>query len=59
MQFCDLHCRFASWPEKDSLDSSGSCRTFQAVCCKKKKRPVYKNMPCPDKEARTDPSGKN
>ncbi len=50
MQFCDHHCRFASWPEKDSLDGSGSCMTFQAVYCGKKKKLVHKNMPCPEKE---------
>jgi hypothetical protein len=56
MQFCDHHCRFATWPEKDALDGSGSCRTFQAVYCSKKNRPMHKNMPCPEKESRDDPS---
>jgi hypothetical protein len=59
VQFCDHHCRFASWPEKDSLDGSGSCRTFQAVYCGKKKKLVQKNMPCPEKETRIDSSGKS
>jgi hypothetical protein len=39
----------AEWPEDKSLDGSGSCRTFQAIYCKKKKRHVHKNMPCPEK----------
>lgn len=56
MQFCDHQCRFASWPDKTSLDGSGSCRTFQAVYCGKKKRLVHKNMVCPDKEPKPDSS---
>ena len=49
MEFCDLNCEHAQWPEDESLDGSGSCRTFQAIYCKKKKRHVHKNMPCPEK----------
>lgn len=49
MDFCDLNCHYAAWPEEGSLDGAGSCRTFQAVYCKKKGRHVHKNMPCPDK----------
>jgi len=49
MEFCDLNCEYATWPEDDSLDGSGSCRTFQAVYCKKKNRHVHKNMPCNEK----------
>jgi hypothetical protein len=50
LEFCDFNCRFASWPKDEALDGSGSCRTFQAIFCKKKNRPVHKNAPCPDKE---------
>jgi hypothetical protein len=49
MDFCDLNCEYARWPEGESLDGSGSCRTFQAIYCKKKNRHVQKNMPCPEK----------
>jgi len=49
MEFCDLNCEHAEWPKDESLDGSESCRTFQAVYCKKKKRHVHKNMPCPEK----------
>lgn len=49
MDFCDLKCEHAEWPEDESLDGSGSCRTFQAIYCKKKNRHVHKNMPCPEK----------
>ena len=45
-EFCDLNCRHAEWPRQDSLDGSGSCRTFQALYCKKLKRNVHKNGPC-------------
>ena len=50
MEFCDLTCCHASFPEENSLDGSGSCRTFQAVYCRKKARHVHKNMPCLEKE---------
>lgn len=52
MLFCDLFCRHASWPEEGALDGAGSCRTFAALYCALKKRPVFKNMPCPDKVPR-------
>ena len=52
MEFCDLTCCHASFPEENGLDGSGSCRTFQAVYCKIKARHVHKNMPCPEKEKR-------
>jgi len=50
MEFCDMSCVHASWPEDEALDGSGSCRTFQAVYCKKKGQIVHKNMPCREKE---------
>ncbi|MGD8386900.1 MAG: hypothetical protein PVG49_07145 [Desulfobacteraceae bacterium] len=52
MEFCDLTCRYARWPDSQALDGSGSCRTFQALYCEKKGRVVPKNAPCPDKEKR-------
>ena len=51
--FCDLTCRYAGWPKDLALDGAGSCRTFQAIYCEKKKRSVYKNAPCMEKERRT------
>jgi hypothetical protein len=53
MEFCDFTCGYAVRPEAESLDGSGSCRTFQAVYCDMKKRYVHKNMPCPDKVGRS------
>jgi hypothetical protein len=50
MEFCDFSCKFATWPKGESLDGSGSCRTFQAIYCKIKNRHVHKNMPCSEKE---------
>jgi len=50
MEFCDLKCRYGEWPEEENLDGSGSCRTFQAIYCRKKERAVHKNAPCPEKE---------
>jgi hypothetical protein len=51
MQFCDLKCKHADWPDKLS-DGSGSCRTFVGLWCKLKKKIVHKNAPCADKQAR-------
>ncbi|MEW6668865.1 MAG: hypothetical protein AB1512_26950 [Thermodesulfobacteriota bacterium] len=50
MHFCDMTCRHARWPEADHLDGSGSCRTFQALFCAKRRALVYKNAPCPEKQ---------
>jgi len=57
MEFCDMICRYATWPEEEALDGSAGCRTFQAVFCKKKKMVVHKNAPCPEKEKRSQVSG--
>jgi len=55
--FCDLKCRHAAWPEAEHLDGAGSCRTFQALYCRLKKRLVMKNAPCPDRrEAEAGPA---
>jgi hypothetical protein len=52
MEFCDMNCAYAEWPENEGLDGSASCRTFQAIFCRKKARLVYKNGPCLEKENR-------
>jgi hypothetical protein len=52
MDFCDMNCRHAEWPENEALDGSASCRTFQAIYCGKKQKIVHKNGPCADKEKR-------
>ena len=52
MDFCDLECKYASFPNEDAVDGSGSCRTFIALYCKKKRSYVHKNLPCPDKVQR-------
>ena len=57
MEFCDLNCRHATWPQKEALDGSGSCRVFQAIHCAKKSRHVHKNMPCHEKEKRKKGDG--
>lgn len=49
MDFCDLECKYAFFPESDSVDGSRSCRTFVALYCALKKRLVHKNMSCSDK----------
>lgn len=46
MKFCDMTCRYAQWPNNNSVDGSRSCRTYQAIFCKKKKQLVYKNSIC-------------
>lgn len=52
MEFCDLKCAWAGFPKEEAVDGAGSCRTFTALYCNKKKTYVHKNMPCPDKKAR-------
>jgi len=49
-----MQCEHADWPDDDAMDGSGSCRTFQALYCKKKARLVYKNHPCHEKVHRQD-----
>ncbi len=49
MEFCDMECKYAFFPESDSVDGSRSCRTFVALYCGLKKRLVHKNMPCGEK----------
>lgn len=41
-----MRCEHASFPEEEAVDGSGTCRTFQAIFCKKLKRYVAKNAPC-------------
>jgi hypothetical protein len=50
MDFCDLNCRYASFPDSSAVDGSRSCRTFIALYCSKRKTLVHKNLPCADKE---------
>jgi len=50
--FCDLLCKYAATPKEEGLDGSGSCRTFIALYCSKKKSLVHKNMPCSEKQAK-------
>jgi len=47
--FCDLLCKYATTPNDEGVDGSGSCQTFIALYCTKKKSLVHKNMPCKDK----------
>jgi hypothetical protein len=51
--FCDLLCKYAEIPKEEGLDGSGSCRTFIALYCTKKKSLVHKNMPCKEKRLKT------
>lgn len=50
IEFCDLDCRYASFPSSDAVDGSRSCRTFIALYCRRKKTLVHKNLPCTVKE---------
>ena len=52
MEFCDLKCVYASFPGEAAVDGAGSCRTFSALYCSKKKTYVHKNMPCKEKSKR-------
>ncbi|HED00220.1 MAG TPA: hypothetical protein ENN18_07545 [Proteobacteria bacterium] len=55
MKFCDMQCKYASWPKDEAVDGAASCRTFQAIYCEKKGRLVHKNLPCPEKIQRSRP----
>ncbi len=50
--FCDLACRYAEMPKETGVDGSGSCRTFVALYCTRKKSLVHKNIPCSKKQPR-------
>lgn len=54
MDFCDLGCKYASFPDSASVDGSRSCRTFIALYCAKRKSLVHKNLPCADKASREE-----
>lgn len=45
-KWCDLSCDHADFPRADSIDGSGSCRTFLALWCSKLDRHVTKNARC-------------
>jgi hypothetical protein len=49
MLFCDLECKYARFPKDGAVDGAGSCRTFAALYCRKKKALVHKNLPCKEK----------
>jgi hypothetical protein len=53
VDFCDLMCRYAKTPKETAIDGAGSCRTFAALYCSKKKSLVHKNMPCSSKVIKT------
>ena len=45
-RWCDLRCPHASFPEKEAVDGSLSCRTFVALYCNHLEELVTKNAPC-------------
>ncbi len=55
-QFCDLACDYAEMPKETDIDGSGSCRTFIALYCRRKKTLVHKNQPCSKKTPKRDAS---
>jgi hypothetical protein len=57
-EFCDLDCRYAEFPDSNSVDGSRSCRTFIALRCRKKGSLVHKNLLCRDKEVKKKRSGR-
>jgi hypothetical protein len=58
MDFCDLSCKYASFPTSEAVDGSRSCRTFIALYCKKRRSLVHKNLPCRDKKSVQEKKGK-
>jgi hypothetical protein len=57
MQWCDLTCEAASFPQTEAVDGSRSCRTFAALYCAKLNRLVHKHGPCQCPEAADPPAG--
>jgi hypothetical protein len=49
MEFCDLDCQYASFPDSASVDGSRSGRTFIALFLKKRSL-VHKNLLCAEKK---------
>ncbi len=52
--YCDLSCRHAEMPKDSGIDGAGSCRTFVALYCRKRKRLVHKNLPCKSKRQKEE-----
>jgi hypothetical protein len=52
--FCDMSCRYAENPKTEGIDGAGSCRTFVALYCSKKKLLVHKNIPCGKRQPREE-----
>ncbi|MGQ9559021.1 MAG: hypothetical protein ACUVWA_00775 [Candidatus Oleimicrobiaceae bacterium] len=46
IKFCDLRCKFASFPKEEAVDGARSCRTFAALWCAQLQALVPKNAPC-------------
>jgi hypothetical protein len=46
MKWCDLSCEYASFPQAEAVDGSGSCRTFLALHCARLNQLVHKHGPC-------------
>ena len=54
LDFCDLECKFASFPKSEAVYGSRSFRSFVALYCSMKKTLVHENLPCGEKRrART------
>jgi hypothetical protein len=41
-------------PKDSGIDGAGSCRTFVALYCRKKKSLVHKNLPCTKKRPKEE-----
>jgi hypothetical protein len=52
--FCDMSCKFAEIPKETGVDGAGSCRTFVALYCNRKKSLVHKNIPCSKRQPREE-----
>lgn len=57
-EWCDLGCPWAAFPPAGALDGSLSCRTFQALLCRRTGRIVTKNARCPFRRPEDPARGK-
>jgi hypothetical protein len=57
MQWCDLSCEHASFPQMDAVDGAGSCQTFAALFCARLNKLVHKHGPCQCQDQTGAPEG--
>jgi hypothetical protein len=55
LQYCDMTCPEADFPQSADVDGAGSCMTFAAVWCRRLREYTTKNAQCRLKSVNTSP----